>query len=604
MQVSHEGDQLRGTEAAGADMKQAALFHRALADAKRAVIGCEEKRWIPEDTLFSAWIKSRMRLVVRGLLQDDPDFGSGVEAVYLLGPVAYGVAPGFRDDIEGEKMGVETRRLFSLLSSWMISQIQHGYDVGARRFLSAQALTPLEVLFVLPEGASLSSQVVNTFQAACAEAWGFSLAWTLQSVTAGAFDPLISLKSWCVAGHASADAALESLSPSELARMYDQASSDITRALQEIGQTGLAQAGSPVILGDSYLPLMRATGLRTLNEPGARPAAAGPGMGAGQWVAGNDLFFTRYQAGEYDQILVEDATTDLEDYKGWEKDSTYTIVRVLGLVEHGEIIPCHQLVIKLRGLPHYRSDVNNQFDLLKEYAAYRYLHARMGTENLPFPGVGPPLFSAAKLNLPLEPGEKQHIIGFFMQAIEPVEGQRIFTCRARQLTDPWSYERLVESILHDAAEANVQFNESQLRERLTQLISDLWMQDLSIDFCDMAIFYTVDGAVERLLLLDLERLNFAELIQEQHILLDTIFDLKSRLPKRYWMTVLPNMFNAEEDGDAYFSLDTLRAMLKRKSRKRVLRLRLIRSMRGLFMQILGKQRGAALAARWIRRMLR
>jgi len=604
MRLRDEGDYLRDGDASGVGVNQAALFQRALGEAKRAVFGREEARWIPDETLYSAWIKSRMRLVVAGLMQDDPEFASSVEAVYLMGLVAYGAAPAFRDELEGEKLGIETRRLFSLLSAWMFSQILRGDDVGARRFLSGQYLTPLEVLLVSPEGVGVNPYVMKTLQEACAEAFGFCPAWTLQSAHSGALDPAILLKSWCVSGYSTADVVLEALSSSELARIFDHASRDIARGLRECKPAGLAQVRSALVLGDSHLPLARAAGLQNIDESGDRSAAVQLGVGEEQWVAGNEHFFARYQAGEYDQILVEDATTDLEDYKGWKKDCRFTIVRVLGLEEEGAIIPCRQLVIKLRGLPHYRSDVNNQFDLLKEYAAYRYLHARMGTEDLPFPCVGPPLFSAARLNIPFEPGVKQNIIGFFMQAIEPAKGQRIYTCRVRQLTDPWRYRRLLESILHDAAEAGVQLNTLQLHQRLAQLITDLWKQDLSIDFCDMAIFYLADGAVERLLLIDFERLNFSELVQEQHILLDTIFDLKTRLPKRFWMAVLPNLFRAEDDGGEYLSLEALHAKLKRKGRKRILGLSLIRSMRRLFMRILGQQRGAELIARWIRRMLR
>ena len=49
--------------------------------------------------------------------------------------------------------------------------------------------------------------------------------------------------------------------------------------------------------------------------------------------------------------------------------------------------------------------------------------------------------------------------------------------------------------------------------------------------CDLMVFHDDSGNVHKLMILDLERLSFSELVNEKHIMMDTLVDIETHLPK-------------------------------------------------------------------------
>ncbi len=317
------------------------------------------------------------------------------------------------------------------------------------------------------------------------------------------------------------------------------------------------------------------------------------------WQEKNSEFFKHIRAGNYDRLLIEDATKSLDDRKGAAKENRFTISRVLGLEFEGQMIPAHKMVLKLRGFTHYRGDINNWLDLLKEYMSYAIIHRQAGRKPDYVLEIGPLLLTCERLDVPFDSDETKNWIGFFMESLtQPIMG-RVFTCRVRYLSDFWAPEQALSRVLRAASRDGVVVEARSLRTQLRKLALWLWEHNISVNYCDLVLYLDSDGRVYALRLIDLERLSFSELVGESHLLLDTMVDIKTHLRKEPWVHVLLNMFRSRDDLQGFPSLAALQEYLNPKSRWRQVRLSFWRNLQRIFLRLSpsrGRQNWARLAA--------
>lgn len=310
------------------------------------------------------------------------------------------------------------------------------------------------------------------------------------------------------------------------------------------------------------------------------------------WRGINRNFFQKLTENEFDILVVEDATKQLGDKKGQDKANQYTVLRVIGLRSGEEFVPAERIILKLRGLSWYRGDLNNLLDLIKEYSSYNFIHQNVSNPAQFFMGSGPLILSCEKLNLPFGKSETGKWIGIFLEEITPLDGQIVFTCRVRRISDFWSLDASRKRVMREAKEHNIDLNNAQLMHRLMTLSRWMWTENLSIDYCDLMFMLDNDGNISDMKLIDLERLSFGELVNEKHIFLDAIVDIKSYLLPEHWFFVLENIYRSEMATGDHIHLEEVKSYQRIPSRKRVMVINTLHKLHGLSMgfgQSLGRQ---------------
>ena len=250
------------------------------------------------------------------------------------------------------------------------------------------------------------------------------------------------------------------------------------------------------------------------------------------------------------------------------KKNRFTIVKVLGLRTGDDFIPATDVVLKLRGLSYFRGEINNQVDILKEYASYVYIHNQVRGTSPYILDVGPLLLSAEKLDLPLDLSERRRLIGIFLEEIRPPDDGEMFSCRLKFLPDFWASSRAFDRVWKSVTDANFRIDAGQLRKWLRSLRLWLFRRGLSIDYCDMTLKLDSQRNIMGLVIFDFERLSFSELVGEQHLVLDVFIDLKRRLRKEHWLAVLDRVYLSAERGAGFESLEQVRSYLYPLNRKR------------------------------------
>jgi hypothetical protein len=303
--------------------------------------------------------------------------------------------------------------------------------------------------------------------------------------------------------------------------------------------------------------------------------------GKDNWLKQNEIFFDNLIAGNFDVILVEDATKYLGDKKGSEKENKFTLCKVLGLKQGDEIIRARRMMLKLRGLSWYRGEVNNLFDSIKEYTSYSYINNYVSNPGRYFLNSGPLLLTCEKLDVPFDSNETGNWVGIFLEELSPSNHDRVLTCRVRRISDFWSLDEIRERVMREAAKNDIELEVDQLSAHLRHLSNWLWLQNLSIDYCDLSLIYDQHGNISKINIFDLERLSFGELVNEEHIFLEAIVDMKSYLLPDYWFYVLENIYYSRKATREYIPLPEVRNYLRKPSRKRVLKIKVLHIIEGI-----------------------
>lgn len=97
-----------------------------------------------------------------------------------------------------------------------------------------------------------------------------------------------------------------------------------------------------------------------------------------------------------------------------------------------------------------------------------------------------------------------------------------------------------------------------------------------MDYCDLMTFHSDSGNVHKLMILDLERLSFSELVNEKHIMMDTLVDIKTHILKEHWVVIFSNLFAFKGKFKDYLTLREIQQMLRLSSSCRSMWTRFVR----------------------------
>ena len=522
-------------------------------------------RFTPEVSAYSNLLRVRSPIVIERLFELHPSISKSRASFFIRGEVALGIAPPFQASLEKQELGEETAKLLSLIYSWLLTEMDHNEELRSNRYFEKQYLTPFELLLVADSGIDPQIDLEHSIENILLDLLGFTPRVSCHVALSSSVTPVDIYQSYCVTGWSNVVEILQEYSPQSM-------QSQIETAVATIVDHVTSNRSNAKI----HNILARSWGERSFEDiPSGNPNRKSE-RSDGNWHQLNKSIFQHVVDNSFKTMLVEDASSDLNDTRGREKDRENSILRVKGLQVGDEFIPASNLFLKLRGTPDYRSELNNRMDLLKEYVSYTYLHQRLNNLSAYLSRIGPMIYDATKIKISNRSPELGHAIGFLMEDISARNGTPIFSCRVHYLTDFWDSERILASICEKAQADGVTLLESQLRRKLRDLQCCFWEAAVSVDYCDLMIFHDGLGNVNKAIILDLERLSFSELVDEQHLILDTLVDVKTHLPKEYWADIFPSLYGMKGQVVEYHSLQEIEGMLRSSGRRRGVIIRVVR----------------------------
>lgn len=521
-----------------------------------------------ESNIYSIFVIDHLSSNITGLVRNLSEEGIGVSMVALRGEAAFGLALPFYRKIAGKDLPPNTFELMAIIYRWLFSAIGTSSQPSILRLLSKEFSSEICLDIYLSEQPSVDTEslALRTEEMLLSKQNSF-FSVSINVVPPGQININHLLSSYVIYGWEQAEQMLQQADKDRANRLFHEAGAEIyarlskPRLLKDI-KTWTANDLSTQLI-HCYQTAREGTKAIVLAR-GNQPAD----QGVDDWWNANKTFFRILMTGEFDEIQVLDATKSLEDKKGEAKENQYTLCKVLGLRVGGNLIPAEGTVLKLRGFSWYRGEVHNIIDLLKEYAAYRFIYSTVLDASRYFLRSGPLLLSCEKLNLPFDQDEKKRWVGLFLEEMIPPKTEWAFTCRVRRLSDFWSLDATRERVIREASENGIQINPGSLTQVLTKLAEWLWTNELSLDYCDLTLFLTADGVISSVKILDLERLAFGELVNEKHPILDCLIDVKSYLIPPAWHETLAALYHPMSDNSEFLPLETIYSRLRKKGRKR------------------------------------
>ena len=503
-------------------------------------------------TAYSDLLRRAAREVVEQLVKEDKALQNNLRAVFLIGEVANGSARPFINLVEDQPLPEKTFTLWQLIYTWLFTFAAKPVDVVAEtRFLDADLSSKVDLIFLLLNpGEVIGDQLIKAFQDRFKTTWGFLpvIRIVFQNTTQIKLSKLPSMI--CIYGS------------SQLSKMLQELDGRSESTVQHLVYSNAVNQMVPDIMGfdsqDKTYDQVIQNYLQIRDFPESSicldwmPDAARTGS---MWHKSNEMFFNHILDGQFDKVCVEDITKGLHDNRNVKKKNQFTIIKVNGLNFNDQFIPATNVVMKLRGFSDFRGDINNWVDILKEYMNYTVLHAEIGSPVDFILDVGPLMLTCEKLDLPLSNEMKQRLIGIFIEEIVPLEGCKILSSRIKYLTDFWKLDKSVSQILIAADHAGIVIDKSSLRKYIRGVISHLLAKKLRIDYCDIAVIVDNTGQIRVSKLFDFERTSFQELSSEQHVFIETFFDIKRRLKKAYWANFLESIYSPiKHGGDAQIKI--------------------------------------------------
>lgn len=462
-----------------------------------------------------------------------------------------------------EKIPTETGHHIDTIYAWMFSSLALSDAQKNLRFLGREFLQPVHIRIVSEHLEIPVQEIKAALMRRLEKMDHFSPPIDIETVPSADFSATDALSSYCIYGWKPFEQALRSAQVGEteceiaVKTLRSRiASPDKIARFDHAFKNYLAQRNGAAI------------NLAVEGIHGRRAEAP--------WYRNNRPFFDALLSNDYERILIKDATKDLDDAKGSEKSNWHTVNRVLGLQRGDEVIPAHDLMLKLRGLVGFRDHVNHSLDLIKAFSAYGYIH-RHEREPLDFIlDAGPLLVDCSKVGLDENLKGSGNLVGIFLQAINVPEGHRVFTSRAIRITDFWNRKACLKRIYRDAAKAEVKLPKKQVLKVLDEIAKKLWVCGLSIDYCDIAFFLDRDENISGYKLFDLERLSFGELTAESHDILRTLIDLKTKLLPEFWQDTLLSAYDRHQAGSPP-PVRVILARLRGQEKRREIILRTLRA---------------------------
>lgn len=538
---------------------------------ERRFFGTHKYELPKEPSAYSVFVIEQLRSAIQEVVANWSKAGIDVNMVALRGPVAFGLGVPFHREIEGRELPPQLFELTNIVYSWLFSSLGKSCQYSGLRLLDKRFSTEILMDVYLSQepfhGIDGLDLRLKEILFSSQEIF-FPLSISL--VPPGEVDIEHLLASYVIFGWDQAEKILL-----RTFQQVDRASKD--RLFRKVSVTLHTQLSSPSVISDiKILSNKEDNSARLVNcyQDAAKKEKAifnyerPANYEIDDWWKTNEAFFHTLMSGEFDVIEVKDATKRLGDKKGEEKDNQYTLCKVLGLQSAGVQIPAERIVLKLRGFSWYRGEIHNIIDLLKEYASYNFIYSKADDASRYFLHSGPLLFSCEKLNVPFEISEKSRWVGLFLEEMTPPKTGRTFTCRVRRLSDFWALGDARARILREASENDVQINPDSLTNTLKEVAKWLWINELSLDYCDLTLFLTTDGEISSAKIIDLERLAFGELVNEEHPILDCLIDVKSYLLPEAWHETLQALYFPLSGNNRFLTFAEIKQRLRIKGRKR------------------------------------
>ncbi|HEY7495311.1 MAG TPA: hypothetical protein VIH59_29925 [Candidatus Tectomicrobia bacterium] len=481
------------------------------------------------DSSYSRFLLANLRSAFERLSREDITF-QGLGITLVTGSVGHGLAFPFHVLQAGKPLPAKTLELFGLIYSWVFSTFDRSAALDDSRFLDGDLSSDIDLaMYFQMHPERTREDLANRIRTQLRSQMGFSPRIGIKVRT---FDRLTLpklLSGRCLLGEELAARRFQDLLSRQGPRSVSQASRIATQAIRtnffkpkHLADLQNRQLG--VITDRIVEAILVGVGHGALLLPVSR--------GKNGWYEKNRHLFATIASGDFEVLELEDAGGALEDQKDPGRDHKFTICRVKGVRTRDKFLPAQRVMLKLRGFPHFKGDLHNKIDLIKEYCAYLAILRALPSDVHWSPAVGPLLLRGDRLVLSNGAGIPTGCIGFVLEEMTLGAGERLFNCRVQHLTDPWTLGKILAHTRSAAAHRGVILDQSSLRDLLAKLVHAFWDAGLSLSYARLGIFYDAAGKVRRLQVFDFERTHFGELTGESHPRLATLVDAESSLAEK------------------------------------------------------------------------
>ncbi len=527
-------------------------------------------------TAYSTYLIETLESVFSPLMTSDLIGSGGFAAVQ--GPPAFGCALLWNGTFTGNAVPYRVAQYVQCVHTWLFSAYGKGDSIMLNRYLGHEFVKPVTILVCGPDSALESVDFLKKKLNSQKEDISFLPELRFRLVSADSLVPENLLGSYCLTGwnnfrnHLNK---LERTRPDDISRASVKVTNQVVAMLKRFIRD--FQSGQPGWESD------RAVEAFLVGRKGKQYSPVIPMERFGSdttWSRQNALFFRTLASNDYDELVVVDATKGLDDKKGAEKTNHHTINRVIGLRRAGKLVPAHDVVLKVRGLPGYREGISHKLDFIKEFVSYQRFSASTAAPLDFILDAGPLLMDFDKVNFPQYLHKARRKIGMFMREIQPSEGTTVFTTRVIRPTDFWTRAPVLKHISFDAQRAGIKLDHNQLFSVLDEIAQSMWMNGLSLDYADIAFMLDRHGIIVDFRIFDFERLSLGELLGVDHVILHTLIDLKTRLQKAHWEDTLAEVYSVNAAARSY-PVDAVEAKLSAVELRRKWILKLLRMARTL-----------------------
>ena len=526
-------------------------------------------------TAYSTYLIETLESEFSPLMTSDLIGSGGFAAVE--GPPAFGCALLWNGTFTGNAVPHHVAQYVQCVHTWLFSVCGKGDSIPLIRYLGHEFVKPVTVLVCGPDSALEQVDFLKKILNRQKEEIPFLPELRFRLVSADSLLPENLLGSYCLVGwnnfrnHLNK---LERTRPDAISRASVKVTNQVVAMLKRFIQD--FQSGQPGWETD------RAVEAFLAGRKGEQYSPVIPMERFGSdstWSRQNALFFRTLAANDYDELVVVDATKGLDDKKNAERTQNHhTINRVIGLRRAGKLVPAHDVILKVRGLPGYRDGISHKLDFIKEFISYQRFSASTMVPLDFILDAGPLLMDFDKVNFPQDLHKARCKIGMFIREIQPSEGTTVFTTRAVRPTDFWARAPSLKRISRDTQRAGIKLDHNQVLSVLDEIAQSMWVNGLSLDFADIAFMLDRHGIIVDFRVFDFERLSLGELLGVDHAILHTLIDLKTRLPKPHRGDMFAEVYSVNAAARGY-PVDAVEAKLSAVELRRKWILKLLRMAR-------------------------
>lgn len=489
-----------------------------------------DQKYIIPTTRYAKVLQQQLKLTLENLSKSDSVIINNLQGAFVEGSVGYGYAVPIRKIIEGEKVPKHTSNLFQHFYTWVFCNPHILKFLSNSRLFNNSFSSDIDLRFILLDISSIDKlKFTKLIKKSIISKLGFSPQIEIKFIELKDLELKDFLRGKCIyKNNFFLDTVKKLISSLDLKQLEDNSKNILNKFI------------SNLMKQKHYTDFQDIDTIKTANKIGdylpvniddfivKNPSRL---ILKSEWYVENQTFFNHIETNNFDKLIIEDATNVLNDKKGLDKDKReFVIIKIDGLIINDKMVKASNVVLKVRGISPDKKSIDVHLDLIKEYYSYTNLHQKLSKYRY-MPSIGPFVLKFNETCFDINLEKDKSCSGFFMENISEKE-MNSFTMRIYEPSSLIKFSGTLRDLWLRLNEHNINLSYLDLFHKLFKLSFILFIKGIQITACDLCIVFNEEKGLNKIILFDFERLSFARLTGENHILLPTLIDIKMALPKK------------------------------------------------------------------------